>query len=312
MRPPPPKPPQRSSSFRRKSSDQTTKTQDSLRRTNSLRVKSSVTDQVTTQDTLQRAGSFRMKSSDKVMAQPQDPLQRPGAVRRIESDQVTTPTQNSVQNSISDCGKTNTQSHPRANSFGKKLPPPLEPTSPHTNPVIKTAGVFSSGSPKQNSLLLPSKFTPITHKEDIKQSSQTQKSLQHTTVPIKQPTPTHADLSEFERLLARQRMKVESDELNKTAEPQSPYTNGVVYHSGGRRAATDMDLPKKKAPKPPRRTSSFKSSQKPTKYEGDCNGAPEVTFRQHFNITQLPSEFGRQDDQPSTSPSTGQTRPAIH
>lgn len=311
MKPPPPKPPQRSSSFRRKSSDQATKTQDSLRRTNSLRVKSNVTDQVATQDTLQRTGSFKMKSSDKVTTQPQDPLQRPGAVRRTESDQVTTPTQNSLQHSTSGCVKTQ-ESHQKADSFGKKLPPPLEPTSPHMSPVIKTVGVFPGGSPKQNSLLLPSKFTPITHKEDVKQSSQTQKSLQHTTVPVKQPTP-HANLSEFERLLARQRMKVESDELNKTAaslESQSPYTNGeVVYHSGGMRAATDMDLPKKKAPKPPRRTSSFKSSQKPTKYKGDCNGTPEVTF---FNISQLPSEFVRLDDQPSTSPSTGQTRPAIH
>lgn len=322
MRPPPPKPPQRTSSFRRKSSDQATTTHDSLRRTNSFRVKSSVTEKVATKDSLQRASSFRMKSSERVMAQPQDSLQRPGSIRRIASDQVTTQTGNSLQifDSTSDCDKTKTQeSLQRAGSFRKKIPPPVEPTSPRrgqTNSVIKTAGGFSNGPTKQNSLLLPSKFTPFAHKDDIKQSPQTQKSPQEpVSIQPTSPKSALANLSEFERLLARQRMKVESDESNKTTawlESPPPSTNGTVIHrSEGIKSATDMDLPKKKAPKPPRRTSSFKSYQKPTKYKGDCNGTPEVTFRQHFNISH--SELG-QDNQPSTSPSTGQTRPssAIH
>ena len=191
------------------------------------------------------------------------------------------------------------------------------------SPIIKTVGVFSGGPVKQNSMILPSKFSPLPHKEDVKQNPRSHRSAQDgdcTSIPASVQTslpkcvPSNlSNTSEFERLLARQREKVESDQLKAMSwlQPPPPSINGAVMHrstSFGIKAATDMDLPKKKAPKPPRRTSSFKSHQKPTKYEGCCNHTPETTrnsFRRH--LTTPPGRLADRLSPSSTSPSTGQS-----
>ena len=212
-----------------------------------------------------------------------------------------------------------------------KKTPTAEPILPSSNqqqtsPVIKV-NVFSGGPTKQNSLLLPSKFSPVPHKEEhSSRGYRTEQDGRHTSLPTAvQPSPhpksVPSNTSEFERLLARQREKVESDQppTISSQPPPPPSTNGGIIHQvsslDGMKAATDMDLPKKKAPKPPRRTSSFKSYLKPAKYEKYSNNTntSELMFRRHNTAPQLPPEIdsGKLADcisSSSTSPSTGQSR----
>ena len=198
----------------------------------------------------------------------------------------------------------------------KSSPPPAEQavmpstTQPHTSPVLKTAGAVFGGGTKQSSLLLPSKFSL---RDDVKASSrgpQSEQQVDHTLPPAssslqptsllppmtKQPPPDPSSSLEFERLLARQREKVE-------AKVPTTSLNGITFTHPleERRSATDLDLPKKIAPKPPRRTSSFRSSQKPTKYEG--HNSETVVQRHTTTQKELATPY-------STSPSTGQTRPS--
>lgn len=256
----------------------------------------------------------RHNSTGQVRAPPPKPPQRSSSFRRKKSEQVAA--QDSLQ---------------RTGSLRLKKTPTVEPILPSSNqqqtsPVIKVnvSGVFSGGSTKQNSLLLPSKFSPVPHKEEhSSRGYRTEQDGRHTSFPTSvQPSPhpksVPSNTSEFERLLARQREKVESDQpvTIYSQPPPLPSTNGGIMSSlEGMKAATDMDLPKKKAPKPPRRTSSFKSYIKPAKYEKYSNNAntSELMFRRHNTAPQLPPETdsGKLADclsSSSTSPSTGQSR----
>ena len=198
------------------------------------------------------------------------------------------------------------------------------PSQQQTSPVIKinVPGMFAGGSAKQNSLLLPSKFSPVAHREEhSSRGYKPQQDGRYTSLSISVQTSPHpksvppSNSSEFERLLARQREKVESHQPV-TVPPLPPSTNGEIIRQSssleGMKAATDMDLPKKKAPKPPRRTSSFKSYQKPTKYEEKySNNTSELAFRGYNTAPQFPQESGELADPlppSSTSPSTGQSR----
>ena len=258
----------------------------------------------------QHSSSSRHNSTGQVRAPPPKPPQRSSSFRRKPSKQVVS------VNSLQRAGSLRIQ---------KAAPLPTKQQQQQTSPITKSAGVFAGGGTKQNnSLLLPSKFSP--RGDDWKQplEQNTDPQAHHTSVssqpaPVVQPTkhqsPDVSGSLEFERLLARRREKVEAEQANPPQEtslqlpPHS--TNGTIIHRSssleyGTRAATDMDLPKKIAPKPPRRTSSFRSSQKYDSYNSSSSN-PSVVLRQR---TTDPSKLAICLSSSLTSPSTGQARPS--
>lgn len=270
----------------------------------------------------------RHNSTGQVRDPPPKPPQRSSSFRKKSSDQTTA-------HLVGDCLQ-------RSGSLRvkKSSSPPTEQTTcvplsvtqqQNTLPTIKTA--TSSGGIKQHSLLLPSKFS---HKEEIKQSSQSpQHGASHNSVAVSLLPPTNqnhvtvslqpssnqsttnfevSSSSEFEKLLARQREKIEAEKVKSTlSQTQQPSCNATEIDylnslkDGEHRAATDMDLPKKCAPIPPRRTSSFRSRQKYQYQSYSSTHASEIALRRHSTTPQ--SKLTRDLSLSSTSPSTGQIRP---
>ena len=278
----------------------------------------------------------RHNSTGQVRSPPPKPPQRSSSFRRKSCDQP-----------AANCHQVGGESFQRAGSFRvRRSPPPPPPPAPAvestvtqhavqqqsstcTPPVIKTAS-SGGGGKRKSSLLLPSKFN---HKEDTKQAPQSppQHSEQQTSAAVSlQPSSNPkcdvpSSNSEFEKLLARQRDKIEADLETALPKPPPPSSsNGAVINylspslEGGLRvAATDMDLPgKKSAPAPPRRTSSFRSRQKYRyqSYSSSSHAADEVALRRHSDSPNAVCEEAGTllpgDQSPSsTSPSTGQSRP---
>ena len=251
----------------------------------------------------------RQNSTGQLKAPPPKPPQRTSSFRRKSSEKVE-PKESSLQ---------------RAGSLRVKSQSLVEAPQ-QASPVIKTTG--AGAGTKQNSLLLPSKFS----NEAKLQFARSQQPEQHTSTsgpvsaqPPQPPLPSTANrppsngLAEFEILLARRREKVEADTVTKAQGNSCSLSSSnslVIPHQNfltpeGTRAATDMDLPKKKAPPPPRRSSSFRSRKK---YEGRSDHhPPEVVLRRHNAAPHWPTGSSMQKSSlspPSTSPSTGQCRPS--
>ena len=260
----------------------------------------------------------RRNSTGQVKAPPPKPPQRTSSFRRKSGERV------EEKESLQRAGSLRVKSQPSV-QVQRFSPQP----QPQTNPVIKTTGAVSvNGGTKQNPLLLPSKFN-----HEVKQSPQSQASEQNVSnsapvsVQLTRPPPSTAQpqsnmpngFAEFEMLLARQRERVEADEVAKsqTISSTHPSSNGpvTIHHQNfltterAKATTDDMDLPKKKAPPPPRRSSSFRSRKK---YEGPSDHRPpQVVLRQHILHCQTESgQRGGSVSPSSTSPSTGQCRPS--
>lgn len=181
----------------------------------------------------------------------------------------------------------------------------------------------SGGSKHSLQSLLPSKFTrglrpPSRSQQPEMNDSTATDIVQPPPVTVSQPPQSVSrSFAEFETLLARQREKVEADETSRSQMIGSswhPTSNGPVTHHQNfqsaennmtRTAATDLDLPKKKAPPPPRRSSSFRSKRR---YEGQSVTRQTLTPVAYGGLHDS-GKSGGYLSPPSTSPSTGQSRP---